>query len=194
MIITEEQKEEYKNATICHICKKKLCDPAPCEYVLEIEKRMEAKAKRILEARNKLKAKTELEAKNKLEARKTLETQKKLEDTLYREVCDHDHLTGLNRGAAHSICNLNYKVPSFIPVFFHNFSGYNSRLLVREIDNDENSIKLIASNKENYILFSKMIKYTNNENIKKNIELRFLDSYRFQPSSLSELAKKKKDV
>ncbi|KAE9524462.1 hypothetical protein AGLY_015183 [Aphis glycines] len=32
-------------------------------------------------------------------------------------LCDHDHLTGEYRGAAHSICNLTYKNPTFIPIF-----------------------------------------------------------------------------
>ncbi|VVC41594.1 Ribonuclease H-like domain [Cinara cedri] len=44
-----------------------------------------------------------------------------LEDNV-KKVRDHNHLTGKYRGAAHSICNLNYKVPRFIPLFFHNLS------------------------------------------------------------------------
>ena len=35
-------------------------------------------------------------------------------------VRDHCHLTGKFRGAAHNECNLGYKIPNFIPVFFHN--------------------------------------------------------------------------
>ena len=36
------------------------------------------------------------------------------------------HLTGKFRGAAHSICNLHYKVPQDIPVKIHNGSKYDS--------------------------------------------------------------------
>jgi Recombination endonuclease VII len=30
---------------------------------------------------------------------------------------DHCHLTGKSRGAAHNGCNINYKIPKFVPVF-----------------------------------------------------------------------------
>jgi len=99
-------------------------------------------------------------------------------------------------GAAHSICNINYKVPRFIPIYFHNFSRYDAHLFVKEFGDDYDDIKLIPNNEEKYISFSKILKYDsglkNNESeiIYKNIELRFLDSYKFLSSSLSELAKK----
>ena len=35
------------------------------------------------------------------------------------KVRDHCHYTGLYRGPAHSLCNLRYKIPSYIPVVFH---------------------------------------------------------------------------
>ena len=38
-------------------------------------------------------------------------------------VRDHCHLSGKFRGAAHQICNLKYKVPTFFPVVFNNLSG-----------------------------------------------------------------------
>ena len=39
------------------------------------------------------------------------------------KVRDHCRYTGLYRGPAHSLCNLRYKIPSYIPVVFHNLSG-----------------------------------------------------------------------
>ena len=39
-----------------------------------------------------------------------------------KKVRDHCHYTGKYRGAAHSICNLRYKIPREIPVVFHNGS------------------------------------------------------------------------
>ena len=37
-----------------------------------------------------------------------------------RKVRDHCHYTGLYRGPAHSLCNLRYQIPSYIPVVSHN--------------------------------------------------------------------------
>lgn len=45
----------------------------------------------------------------------------------------HCHLTGQHRGPAHSICNLNFKIPNFIPVFLHNFSGYDAHLFIKTL-------------------------------------------------------------
>ena len=49
---------------------------------------------------------------------------KKMKFKLYKKVRDHCHYTGKFRGAAHSICNLRYKVPQEIPVKIHNGSKY----------------------------------------------------------------------
>lgn len=99
-------------------------------------------------------------------------------------VRDHCHLTGKYRGAAHSYCNLRYKLPKFIPVFFHNLSGYDSHLFIRHLGSIPGKIKVIARNKENYISFTKIFQMTDSE----NIAVRFVDSFSFLPSSLDKLS------
>ena len=56
----------------------------------------------------------------------------------YSQVRDHCHFTGKYRGAAHSICNLKYKVPKDIPVVFHNGSIYDNHLIIKQISEDFN--------------------------------------------------------
>ena len=73
-------------------------------------------------------------------------------------VIDHCHLTGKFRGAAHTKCNLNYWIPNFIPVFFHNLSGYDSHLFIKKLKtNNGDDITCIPKTEENYISFSKKI-------------------------------------
>ena len=45
---------------------------------------------------------------------------------------DHCHFTGKIRGAAHSICNLNYKVPKNIPIVIHNAS-YDFYFIINQL-------------------------------------------------------------
>ena len=98
------------------------------------------------------------------------------------KVRNHDHLTGKYRGAAHNICNINcnQRSSSFIPIFFHNFSGYDCHLIFEEllIQAFEKGYepKIIPKSMENYV--SVQIGC-----------LRFLDSYRFLSSSLDKLVK-----
>ena len=51
------------------------------------------------------------------------------------KVRDHDHLTDEYRGAAHNRCNSNCKKKSssFVPIFFHNFSGYDCHIIFEEL-------------------------------------------------------------
>ena len=46
-----------------------------------------------------------------------------------RKVKDHCHYTGKFRGAAHSKCNLNYKVPKEIPIIIHN-ATYDTHFII----------------------------------------------------------------
>ena len=110
------------------------------------------------------------------------------------KVRDHCHYTGLYRGPTHSLCNLRCKIPSYIPVVFHNLSGYDARLFIRELGAHTSDMEVIAKNKEDYISFS--IKVSVDSYIDKNgkekdklIELRFIDSFKFMSSSLDSLTK-----
>ena len=50
-----------------------------------------------------------------------------------QKVRDHCHYTGKDRGAAHSNCNLNYKIPKEIPVVFHNGSTYDYHFINKQL-------------------------------------------------------------
>ena len=52
---------------------------------------------------------------------------------LYQKVRDHCHYTGKFRRAAHSICNLRYRVSQEIPVNIHNGSKYDYHFMIREL-------------------------------------------------------------
>jgi len=49
-------------------------------------------------------------------------------------VRDHDHLTGEFLGAAHDICNLHRTECKNIYGFAHNFSGYDSHIIIKELE------------------------------------------------------------
>ena len=109
-------------------------------------------------------------------------------------VKDHCHYTGRYRGPAHNNCNLKYRKPKSISVFFHNLSGYDSHLFIKKLgspDKKEN-IDCIPNNEEKYISFSKTIKtghYTNKKGeVKdKTFKIIFKDSLKFMSSSLGAL-------
>ncbi|XP_071055460.1 uncharacterized protein [Onthophagus taurus] len=110
------------------------------------------------------------------------------------KVHDHCHITGKYRGPAHVVCNLNFKIPKFIPVFLHNFSCYDAHLFVKEMADieDVNGIDVLPNNKEKYISFSKsvLVDQIQNQSRFENrfMKLRFLDSFRFMASSLDSLS------
>ena len=111
------------------------------------------------------------------------------------KVRDHCHYNGPYRGPAHSLWNLRYKIPSYITVVFHNLSGYDAHLFIRELGGHASDMEVIAKNKEDYISF--FIKVPVDSYIDKNgeekdklIELRFIDSFKFMSSSLDSLTKK----
>ena len=111
------------------------------------------------------------------------------------KVCNHCHYTGCYRGPTHRNCNLMYRIPSYIPVFFHNLLDYDAHLFIRELGrHSRDTIEVIAKNKEDYISFSVEVavdKYVDNLGNKKDklIKLRFIDSFKFMATSLDSLTR-----
>ena len=108
------------------------------------------------------------------------------------KVRDHCHYTGRYRGPAHSLCNLRYRIPSYIPVIFHNLSGYDAHLFIKELAKHSNDVGVILKNKEDCITLSVKVavdRYIDKEGNKKDktIELRFINSFKFMASSLDSL-------
>ena len=116
------------------------------------------------------------------------------------KVKDHCHYTGRYRGAAHNECNLNYRKPNFTPVVFHNLSGYDSHLFIKNLGFSEGNIDFIPNNEEKYISFSKKIQVGTYP--KKALDangdifyeqkpiyhaIRFIDSFKFMATSLEKL-------
>ena len=63
------------------------------------------------------------------------------------------------RGAAHSICNLRYKVPKEIPVVIHNSSTYDYHFIIKQLAEEfEGQFECLGENTEKYITFSVPIK------------------------------------
>ena len=103
------------------------------------------------------------------------------------KVRDHCHYTGGYRGPTHTKCNLQYKILSYIPIVFHNLSGYDAHLFIKEFaasSTDRAKMGVIAKNKEDYISFSIKVevdKYINKNEIEKSLK--------FMSSSLDSLVK-----
>ena len=99
--------------------------------------------------------------------------------TCINKVRDHCLETVKYRGPACKICNLRYKQQNFIPVIFHNGSGYDFNLLYSELFK-QNKDKRKVDNIPLAAGKSKMISIGC---------LKFLDSYNFLAMPLDQMAK-----
>ena len=115
----------------------------------------------------------------------------------YHKIKDHCHYTGKYRCAAHNICNLRYKIPKEIPVVFHNGSTYDYHFIINGLAEEfEGEFECLGENTEKYITFSVQIKKEiakkdndgNDKITKISYKIKFIDSFRFMSSSLSNLA------
>lgn len=105
-----------------------------------------------------------------------------------KRVRDHCHFSGLYRGAAHAKCNLQIRQKHVIPIVMHNLSGYDSHLFIKQLAlNIKGDITIIPNNAENYISFTKVVDKSTRK-FEERVKLKFIDSCRFMPASLSELA------
>ena len=98
--------------------------------------------------------------------------------------------------AAHDICNLRYKIQKEIPVVFHNSSTYDYHFIIKELAEEfKGEFECFRENTEKCITFSVPIKKeitekdkNGNDKITKiSYKIKFIDSYRFMSTSLSNL-------
>ena len=103
-----------------------------------------------------------------------------------RKVKDHCHYTGKFRGAAHSKCNLNYKVPKDIPIIIHNAS-YDTHFIINQLAKEfKGELDCIGENMEKYVTFNVPTKKKYDDGKTVTHKLRFIDSFRFMQASLPE--------
>ena len=97
----------------------------------------------------------------------------------YIKVRDHCHYTGKY---------LMYNTPRKIAVVFHNGSSYDYHFIIKGLAEEfEGDFECLGENKEKYIIFSVPIKKESNEDDTIIYRIKFIDSFRFIPTSLSTL-------
>ena len=90
--------------------------------------------------------------------------------------------------AAHSICNLNYKVPREISLAVHNGSAYDYHFLIKElVEEFKVQLECLGENREKYITFSVPIKKEHNNGKTITYKIKFIYSCRLMQSKLSDL-------
>ena len=113
------------------------------------------------------------------------------ENKKFHKVKDRCHYTGKYRGATHDICNLRYKTPKEIPVVFRNGYTYDYHLIIKELAKEfEGELECLGENAEKYITFLVPIKKEirkKDKIIKISYKIKFVDSFRFMSTSLSNL-------
>ena len=108
---------------------------------------------------------------------------------LYQKVRNHCHYTGKFIDAAHSICNLRYKVQREIPVKIHNGSKYDYHFIIKELAEEfKGQFECLGENSEKYITFSVPIKKDKEDGKTITYKIKFLDTCRFMQSKLLDLA------
>ena len=68
-----------------------------------------------------------------------------------RDHWDHCHVTGKFRGASHSKCNINLRLPKKLPIIFHNLQGYDRHITFKELNNFDVDIDVIPKGIDKYM-------------------------------------------
>ena len=107
-------------------------------------------------------------------------------------VRDHCHLSGKFRGAAHEVCNLKYKVPTFSQLYFTICLAMIVTYLLEHLEIAKETFHVYQIMRKTTFLSrskSSLTNFVNKEGKKVNVkrELRFIDSMRFMASSLDKL-------
>ena len=83
-------------------------------------------------------------------------------DKNLKKVFDHCHYSGKFRSAMYSSCSWQCKDRRTFPVFFHNFSGYDSHFLVKELNAfDDDPVEPLTRNEEKFISIKKSFHIAN---------------------------------
>ena len=89
------------------------------------------------------------------------------------KVRDHCHITGKFRGTAHRECDSKLRIPSKMPIIFHNLERYDGHLIFRELNSFKDiDIQVTPKTDERYM------------SIIVNNNIIFLDSLQFCIASL----------
>ena len=73
------------------------------------------------------------------------------------KVRHHDHLTGKYISTN---CNLELKLPGFVPVILHNLLGYDAHLFIKSLNYDTKQIDLLPNSKKTNITVVSLNKIT----------------------------------
>ena len=139
IIFGDEERERFEKETKCWLCKGEIVDVKNCKV----------KGK-FVDVKN-------CKVKGEFDDVKNCKVKREFVDVKNCKVRDHCHFTCRYRGAAHKICNLKFRKPNFMPVVFHNLSGYDSHLFIKSLGFTDGNIDCIPNNEERYISFTKTI-------------------------------------
>jgi hypothetical protein len=132
--LTADEKNSHRHATTCYLCFKKFVDPKSCDErhgnIVPSEPLKDDEVTDVTRCNGVTRASalTQFSVKS-------------------YKCKDHDHFRGNFRGTACKVCNLKYRTPDFIPVYFHNLESYDAHFLIKELGINDKEINIIAMKK-----------------------------------------------